>query len=86
MKRFLKITTSKQVLWAVLTFCGLLAVLVMYGWLVLGRDGAPEMLAAIASIAGVVIGFYVWKAKAENLNKHGLKEKISMNGTEEYSE
>ena len=65
-----RIETSKIVLGCTLLFCAVFAVAVLAGWYY-GLDGAPEMLAIPASIAGTVIGFYSWKAKNENLIKLG---------------
>ena len=65
--------TSKLVLGCVLILCGIFAIAIMFGWC-RGLDGAPEMLGIVAGTAGTVIGFYSWKAKAENLIKLSREE------------
>jgi len=58
--------TSKTVLAIVLTVCFILAGIVIYGWLALGRDDASGLVGVILAPAATCIGFYSWKAKAEN--------------------
>ena len=70
-----RIETSKFVLGCTLLFCAVLAVAILAGWYY-GLDGAPEMLAIPAGIAGTVIGFYSWKARAENAIKLS-KERVN---------
>ena len=60
--------TSKTVLGSVLIFCGVLVVSVIVGWF-MKLENAPEIIATIATVAGAVIAFYLWKAKAENIIK-----------------
>ena len=69
-----KIETSKKVLGGTLIFCGLAAIVILYGWLN-GLEGAAEMLGVIAGTAGISLGFYHWKARGENLIKLS-REKI----------
>lgn len=72
-----KTTTTKIVLYSVLIFCGIFMSLVMYGWLVLAREGAAELAGVIAGIVTIIVTGYVWKAKAENMIKLGYtKEEI----------
>lgn len=60
--------TSKTILGSVLIFCGALIVAVVVGWFMKLPD-APEIIATFATIGSVVVGFYLWKAKAENIVK-----------------
>ena len=69
-----KIETSKKVLGGTLIFCGVAAIVVLYGWLN-GAEDATGMLGVIAGTGGIALGFYNWKARAENLIKLS-REKI----------
>jgi len=74
-----QMSTSKAVLALVLVWglAALTAMLVV--WLV--RGDLPEIGTVAGVVAGIVaaeIGFYAWKAKAENIQKYGYKS-----GTEE---
>ena len=44
---------------------------------------ADGLAGVVTGLAGIVVGFYEWKARAENLAKYGMKEKISMCSTEQ---
>lgn len=35
------------------------------------------------ALTTIAVGFYYWKAKAENLHKYGENDKITMNGDKE---
>lgn len=65
-----KITTTKIVLFSVLVFCAILELIVVFAWISWEKDDASGMAGVIASQAAIVIGFYEWKAKAENLSKY----------------
>ena len=60
--------TSKTILGSVLIFCGCTIVAVIVGWF-MRLENAPEIIATIMTVASAVVGFYLWKAKAENLVK-----------------
>ena len=69
--------TSKLLLWLLLSGCGVVIVATLI-YCFITSDSAPlvtliERLFALASIA---VGFYYWKAKAENLHKYKQDEKI----------
>lgn len=64
-----RLETSKIVLAAVLVYCGTLGLVIVGGWLI-GLDGAAALLGAAFVPAGTAIGFYAWKAKAENVLKY----------------
>lgn len=72
-----KIETSKKVLGCVLIVGGLMSIAILIGWFV-GLADAPGMLGVVVSIMSVTVGFYKWKARAENIAKEqsrGLKLK-----------
>jgi uncharacterized membrane protein YfcA len=64
-----RIETSKKVLGAVLVFCILGIIASMVGWFI-GLQQAPEMAGIFSGIVLTEIGFYTWKAKAENIQKY----------------
>lgn len=74
-----KPTTSKLILFGTLITCGIFMAIVILAWVIWDRSDAAGLAAAIATIASIVIGFYEWKAKAENLSKYGKKDDITMN-------
>lgn len=41
----------------------------LYGWLVLDRQGAAELSGVFMGASAICTSFYAWKAKAENLEK-----------------
>lgn len=81
-----KLTTTKRILYGTLIVCGIFIAIIIAAWVILDRTDAAGLAGVIAAPAAVVIGFYEWKAKAENMAKYGQKEKITMNETEDYSE
>lgn len=66
-----KITTTKLVLMLTLLFCGILEALIVISWIFLDKEGAASLAGVVAAPASVVIGFYEWKAKNENISKYG---------------
>ena len=81
-----KLTTTKRILYGTLIVCGIFIAIIIAAWVIWDRTDAAGLAGVIAAPAAVVIGFYEWKAKAENMAKYGQKEKIAMNETEDYSE
>lgn len=81
-----KLTTTKRILYGTLIVCGIFIAIIIAAWVIWDRTDAAGLAGVIAAPAAVVIGFYEWKAKAENMAKYGQKEKIIMNETEDYSE
>ena len=83
-----KLCATKKVLFGTLIVCGILLVAIVVAWIVLDRSDAAGMAGVVTGLAGIVVGFYEWKARAENLAKYGMKEKISMcsNEQEEVAE
>lgn len=66
-----KITTTKLVLMLTLLFCGILEAMIVISWIFLDKEGAASLAGVVAAPASVVIGFYEWKAKNENISKYG---------------
>lgn len=81
-----KLTTTKRILYGTLIVCGIFIAIIIAAWVIWDRTDAAGLAGVIAAPAAVVIGFYEWKAKAENMAKYGQKEKITMNKTEDYLE
>ena len=74
-----KLTTSKKVLFATLVIWAIWITAIIAVWAIFARSDAAGLAGAITVVAAVVIGFYEWKAKAENLAKYGKKDDITMN-------
>ena len=74
-----KLTTSKKVLFATLVIWAIWITAIIAVWAIFDRTDAAGLAGAITVVAAVVIGFYEWKAKAENLAKYGKKDDITMN-------
>ena len=78
-----KLSTTKKVLFGTLIVCGILLVTIVVAWILLARSDAAGLAGVVTGLARIVVGFYEWKARAENLAKYGMKEKISMCSTEQ---
>ena len=70
-----KLTTTKRILYGTLIVCGIFIAIIIAAWVIWDRTDAAGLAGVIAAPAAVVIGFYEWKAKAENMAKYGQKEK-----------
>lgn len=64
-----KLCTSKKVLFGTLIYCAVMFIAIVVIWAVFDRADATGLAGVIAAPAGVAIGFYEWKARAENLKK-----------------
>ncbi len=74
-----KIDTSKKIL----IYCDTLTALIIlaaFAVAVCGVEmsGLSEIAVAFIGLTATAHSFYFWKAKAENLHKHKLDDKISM--------
>jgi hypothetical protein len=58
--------TSKVVLAVVLVVCFAMVGVVLFGWLIWDRTDAAGLAGVILTPAATALGFYSWKAKAEN--------------------
>ena len=65
-----KITTTKIILFSTLIFCAILELVIIAAWVLWDRTDAAGLAGVVAAPAAVVIGFYEWKAKCENLSKY----------------
>lgn len=81
-----RLSTSKRVLYFTLIICGIFLSVIIVAWVLWDRTDAAGLAGVVMTPATAAIGFYSWKAKAENLAKYGQKDKITMNGSEDYSE
>jgi len=72
--------TSKVVLAVVLLVCFIFTGIIIYGWLVLDRTDAAGLAGVILAPAATALGFYSWKAKAENeiklQKRYGIKKEL----------
>ena len=81
-----KLSTSKRILYGTLIVCAIYIAVIIAAWVIWDRTDATGLAGVVAAPAATVIGFYSWKARAENLQKYGQGDKITMNGEEDYSE
>ena len=80
------ISTTKRVLYSTLIVCGIYLAIIIAAWVIWDRTDAAGLAGVVAAPAATAIGFYCWKAKAENLNKYKQGEKIIFDETEDYEE
>lgn len=71
-----KLTTSKIILFATLVFCAILEIIIVGAWVFFDRSDAAGLAGVIAAPVAVIIGFYEWKAKCENISKYGNQSTI----------
>ena len=64
-----KLCTSKKVLFGTLIYSAVMFVVIVIVWAIFDRTDATGLAGIIAAPAAIAIGFYEWKAKAENLKK-----------------
>jgi hypothetical protein len=80
MKRKKKIETSKLILIftdSLLTISVIATIILAF--LVKDISVLEYLVGGVFSLSGLSHGFYFWKAKAENLHKFGLDDKIDSN-------
>ena len=65
-----KLTTTKRILYGTLSVCGIFLAIIIAAWVIWDRTDAAGLAGVRAAPASVVIGFYEWKAKAENMAKY----------------
>lgn len=82
----MKISTTKKVLYGTLIVCGIFLAIIIAAWVIWDRSDAAGLAGVIAAPAAVVIGFYEWKAKAENLAKFGRADEIKSDDMEDHEE
>ena len=75
-----KIPTSKIILVAIMSYIILLTPIIIG----LAFEGYIEPIVRLIegtfALATIAVGFYYWKAKAENLHKYKQDDNITMNG------
>ncbi len=83
--------TSKVALSCNLVFCYAGIAFALYAACVYGLSDASTIVASLCTLAAASIGFYSWKAKAENIAKHArdkvppvVKEAIRSITDDEY--
>lgn len=77
MKRRTKIETSKLLLWLLLSGCGVVLVsTILYTFITSDSTPLVTLIERLFALASIAVGFYYWKAKAENLHKYKLDKKI----------
>ena len=72
-----KFETSKLLLWMLLSGLGLISVsAIIYSFFL--QDSSPliALIESISKLSTIAVGFYFWKAKAENLHKYKQDDKI----------
>lgn len=75
-----KITASKAILVYLLTIIALLIPFTI--WIAVNGDSEPlvALIQGLSVLSSTAVGFYYWKAKAENLHKYKQDDNITMNG------
>lgn len=77
MKKRKRIETSKLLLWLLLGGLGIITISsILFSFLLHDSDPLVALIEHISKLATIAVGFYFWKAKAENLHKYGQDEKI----------
>lgn len=72
-----KCETSKLLLWLLLSGLGLIGVCsIIYSFLLHDSSPLVALIEKISTLASIAVGFYYWKAKAENLHKYKQDDKI----------
>ena len=76
-KRKRKIETSKLLLWLLLSGLGVVTISsIVYSFLFADASPLVTLIESIAKLATIAVGFYYWKARAENLHKYKQDDKI----------
>ena len=86
MTKWKRLSTTKRVLYGTLIVSGVFLAIIILAWVIFDRTDAAGLAGVVCAPAAVVIGFYEWKAKAENLAKYGQQDRITMNDREDYTE
>ena len=76
-KRKRKIETSKLLLWLLLSGLGVVTISsIVYSFLFAEASPLVTLIESIAKLSTIAVGFYYWKARAENLHKYKQDDKI----------
>lgn len=86
MIKWKRLSTTKRILYGTLIVSGVFLAIIIFAWVIFDRTDAAGLAGVVCAPVAVVIGFYEWKAKAENLAKYGQQDRITMNDREDYTE
>ena len=77
MRKRKKHETSKLLLWLLLIGCGTtLVATIVYSFITSDSEPLVTLIERMFALATIAVGFYYWKAKAENLHKFKQDHKI----------
>lgn len=77
MRKRKKCETSKLLLWLLLSGCGITLVsTIVYTFIASDSTPLVTLIERLFALASIAVGFYYWKAKAENLHKFKQDHKI----------
>lgn len=77
MKRRKKIETSKLLLWVLLAGLGIISITaITFSFLLQESSPLISLIESTTKLTTIAVGFYFWKAKAENLHKYKQDDKI----------
>ena len=78
-----KLSTSKLLLFIVCVVSFVLLTVVVLAWVIWDKTDATGLAGVVISPSVAVIGFYTWKAKAENMIKLGFTKDEVLNGLDD---
>ena len=74
-----KVEASKKIVIFCDVLTGMAVITTFVGWLAgYEPSGLDGIVTAVIALSGAAHSFYFWKAKAENLKKFGMSDKIDM--------
>ncbi len=77
MRKRKRYETSKLLLWLLLSGCGITLVsTIVYTFITSDSEPLVTLIERLFALASIAVGFYYWKAKAENLHKFKQDHKI----------
>lgn len=77
MRKRKRYETSKLLLWLLLSGCGITLVsTIVYSFITSDSEPLVTLIERMFALATIAVGFYYWKAKAENLHKFKQDHKI----------
>ena len=69
--------TSKLLLWLLLSGLGIISIAVLiFSFLLQEPSPLIALIESVSKLTTIAVGFYYWKAKAENLHKYKQDDKI----------
>lgn len=82
--RYKKVEMSKVILLILLVYITLLTPFAIYLAILGTIEPLVRCIEGAFALTTISVGFYYWKAKAENLHKYHQDNKITMNGESNY--